>query len=257
MKPLKHDFDRFIKVCEERTEVCKYLGICLHIVGLMKNIVASDREGNWDLHSATVEDSIPVFGEFDCLRYFRNGGYYSEKIKALEFTDSWLFRRFKLGLWVIQEKPGKFRAVSGDMKMEQGLQCVSKGPGGHYVVGQSGNAAAVAEFELLFPEVGKIARLLSDLITGSSSQHLESNIQSCFNQTRRNIFNDNVCKLLSFISARQNVYIITATTPIPLHNILNDHKIDPMIAQRVLNCLKEGEKEWKERRQIIYVDKKR
>ena len=125
------------------------------------------------------------------------------------------------------------------------------------MVGQSGNAAAVAEFELLCPEVGKIARLLSDLIASSSSQHLESNIQSCFNQTRRNIFNDNVCKLLSFISAQQNVYVITATTHIPLHNNLNDHKIDPMIAQRVLNCLKEGEKEWKERRQIIYVDKKR
>ena len=107
---------------------------------------AHDREGNWNLHSATVEDSIPVFGEFNCLRYFLNGGYYSEKIKALEFTDLWLFRRFKLGLWVIQEKPGKFRVVSGDMKMEQGLQCVSKGSGGHYVVGQSGNAA-VAEFE--------------------------------------------------------------------------------------------------------------
>ena len=49
------------------------------------------------------------------------------------------------------------------MKIEQGLQCVSKGPGGHYVVGQSGKAAAVAEFELLFPKGGKIARLLSDL----------------------------------------------------------------------------------------------
>ena len=84
------------------------------------------------------------------------------------------------------------------------------------MVGQSGNVAAVAEFELLFPEVGKIASLLSFLIADSSSQHLESNLQSCFNQTRRNIFNDNVCKLLSFISARQNMYLITTVTPIPL-----------------------------------------
>ena len=37
------------------------------------------------------------------------------------------------------------------MKKEQSLQCVSKGPGGHYVVGLSGNTAAVKEFELLFP----------------------------------------------------------------------------------------------------------
>ena len=55
MKPLKQDFDRFIKVCEERSQVCKYLGIFLCIVGLMKNIVVSDREGYWDLHAATVD----------------------------------------------------------------------------------------------------------------------------------------------------------------------------------------------------------
>ena len=101
------------------------------------------------------------------------------------------------------------------MKIEQGLQCVSKGPGGHYVVGQSGNAAAEAEFELLFPEVGKIARLLSDLIAGSSSRHLESNIQSCFNQTRRNIFNDNVCKLLS-LSQLDRMCMLSLQQPLSL-----------------------------------------
>ena len=77
--------------------------------------------------------------------------------------------------------PGEARKVPcGEGRHEDRARpamCV-KGPGGHYVVGQSGNAAAVAEFELLFPEVGKIARLLSDLIADSSSQYLESNITS-------------------------------------------------------------------------------
>ena len=73
---------------------------------------------------------------------------------------------------MIQEKPGKLRAVGGDMEMEQGLQCVSKGPCGYYIVGQSGNAAAVAELELLFPEVDKIARLLSVILAEASSHHL-------------------------------------------------------------------------------------
>ena len=128
----------FIKNCEARSEVCQYLGVLLHIISLVKNLVASDREGSWDLH---VADAMPIFKECDCLHYLQNGGYYSERIKALEFSNPWLFRQFKNGLWVIQEKPGKFRAVGGDMKMEQGLQCVSKGPGGHFVVGLSGNAA--------------------------------------------------------------------------------------------------------------------
>ena len=201
---------------------------------------------------------MPVFKECDCLHYLRNGGYYSESIKALEFSDPWLFRKFKSGLWVVQEKTGKFRAVGGDMKMEQGLQCVSKGPGGHFVVGLSGNAAAVAEYELLFPEAGKIASLLSMLISESSSQHREFLLQSCFNKTRKKIFNDNVISLLDFMSANRNMYVVAAAAPLsptPLHNFMNSQKVDPERALRLLNLLKNGRDGWNEHRQAVFVKK--
>ena len=72
--------------------------------------------------------------------------------------------------------PGEVRKVSGGgRRHEDGARpavCVN-GPRGRYMVGQSGNEAAVAEFELLFPKVGKIASLLSVLTADSSSQHLE------------------------------------------------------------------------------------
>ena len=145
------------------------------------------------------------------------------------------------------------------MKMEQVLQCVSKGPGGHYIVGKSGNAAAVAEFELLFPEVGKIASLLSVLIAEASSHHLEFNLdlQSCFNQSRRNIFNVNVINLLNFMSANRNImYVIATATPLSptsLHNIMNSQKVDKEIAIRVLNLLKNGRKCWKGYRKAVFV----
>ena len=59
IKPLKKDFDTFIKNCEARSKVCQYLGILLQIISLVKNLVASDREGTWDLHVATVADTMP------------------------------------------------------------------------------------------------------------------------------------------------------------------------------------------------------
>ena len=34
--PLKKDFDEFIKTCEARSEVCRFLGILLHIISLVK-----------------------------------------------------------------------------------------------------------------------------------------------------------------------------------------------------------------------------
>ena len=58
-----------------------------------------------------------------------------------------------IGQWVVHDRPGWFCAVGGDMKVEQTIQRVSKGPGGHYVVGATRNVSAVAEFELLFHEI--------------------------------------------------------------------------------------------------------
>jgi hypothetical protein len=49
------------------------------------------------------------------------------------------------------------------MKVEQIIQRVSKGPGGHYVVGVTCKVTAATEFELLFYEIGSITSLLNFL----------------------------------------------------------------------------------------------
>ena len=84
------------------------------------------------------------------FRYQRGGSWHFERIKALEFTNPDIFRRFLLGQWVIQERPGWFIAVAPDQKHEQTGQRVSKGPGGHFVVGATHQVALVAEFEILY-----------------------------------------------------------------------------------------------------------
>lgn len=77
----------------------------MRIVQIIKHAVASDREGNFDVHAATVQDSISLFAEFDCLNYLRYRAYYCEQMKTLELTHPWLFRHFKMGQWVVQENP--------------------------------------------------------------------------------------------------------------------------------------------------------
>ena len=73
-------------MCEARSELCQFFGVWLQLVAVIKNVVVSDREGNWDLHTATVEDSMPIFAECDCINYLRHGSWYLEQIKVLEFT---------------------------------------------------------------------------------------------------------------------------------------------------------------------------
>ena len=72
------------------------------------------------------------------------------------FTHPELYRRFSMGQCVVQHRAGWLCAVGGDMKVEQTIQRVSKGHGEHYVVGVTRNAGAVAEFEVLFHEIGSI-----------------------------------------------------------------------------------------------------
>ena len=93
--------------------------------------------------------TMSVFAELDCGNYLRYGSWYCERIETLEFTHPQLYRRFSQGQWTVQDSPGWFCAVAPDMKMEQTVQRISKGPGGHFVVGATHKISAVSEFELL------------------------------------------------------------------------------------------------------------
>ena len=57
-----------------------------------------------------------------------------------------------MGLLTVKDRPGSFNAapdVAPDLKLEQTIRN-SYGPGGHVIVGTSGNISIVAEFELLY-----------------------------------------------------------------------------------------------------------
>ena len=196
---LRHDFREFEKQCEAKSEICQFVGVWLKLVAVVKDAIASDREGNWNLHGATVEDSMSILAECDCINYLRHGSWYLEQIKVQEFTHPELYRRFSIGQWVVHDRPGWFCAVGGDMKVEQTIQRVSMGPGGHYVVGATRNASPVAEFELLFHEIGSIMNLLNFLTTNHPMNHTECHIQHALSITRRHTFNQNVVKLLDFV----------------------------------------------------------
>lgn len=77
---LHQDFLEFEKECGAKSELCQFFGVWLQLVTVIKKAVASEREGNWNLHAATAEDSMPVLAEFDCISYLRHGSWYLEQI---------------------------------------------------------------------------------------------------------------------------------------------------------------------------------
>ncbi len=135
---------------------------------------------------------MPIFAEFERYNYLRYVSWYLEQIKVLEFTHPELFRRFSLGQWAVQDLTGWFCAIGGDMKVEQTIQRVSKGPGGHQVVGATRNIGAVSEFNLLFHEIGPITSLVNHLTTNRPLEHTECHLQHSLGSSRRIAFDENM-----------------------------------------------------------------
>ena len=93
------------------------------------------------------------------------------------------------------------------MKVEQTIQRVSKGHGGHYMVGATRNAGAVAEFEQLFHEIASISNLLNLLTTNRPMDRIECQLQHhAPSTTRRHTFNQNVVKLLDCARASKSIH---------------------------------------------------
>ena len=53
----------------KNSELCRYLNGINKIVLVIKNLVASDREGNWHGHLLAVQDLLPILREADCINY--------------------------------------------------------------------------------------------------------------------------------------------------------------------------------------------
>ena len=64
------------------------------------------------------------------------------------------------------------------MKLEQSQNRFSQGPGGHVIVGSSGDSAVVGEFGLLFHEILAISNLLQLLTTACSTDGSSGNLNT-------------------------------------------------------------------------------
>lgn len=116
---------------------------------------------------------MKIFSESDALNYLCHGSWYLERTEVLELTHPTLFRRFMMGQFVVRDKPGgMFCAVSPDMKLKQIVQRSSQGPGGHVILGSSGDAAIVAKFDLLFHEITVITNLLNFLTNARTTEYV-------------------------------------------------------------------------------------
>ena len=246
-------FNSFLKECDSKSEVCQYWGVFQQMALIIKHIISSDREGNFALHIASVERSLPIFRESDCLNYLRYGSFYLETTKMLQINHPEVFRRFMCGHFVVKDCHGCFNAVAPDMKLEQSIQRSSKSKGG--IVGQTRNTAVVVEWQLIFHEILLISNNLREMTNDSSMDHSESaKIHHDLIGQKAEHLNKNVARLLDFVSNKGNPFIIEVPG-VKLHNFVTKQVADEEVSMRLLQALENGDHYYKQFRNERFLMK--
>lgn len=97
----KKDFSIFTKECKNASQICHYFEHFSHMVSLLKQLIAADRNGDWESHLQTVQSILLIFSEFDniiCLRY---ESVYLEQMRRLPQDYLEICDKYVNGLFVI------------------------------------------------------------------------------------------------------------------------------------------------------------
>ena len=60
VKPLLIQFRSFSEKCSPNSEICRYWDGVIEITSKLHNLIAADREGDWEGHLQAVQDLFPV-----------------------------------------------------------------------------------------------------------------------------------------------------------------------------------------------------
>ena len=80
---LFYSFNDFIENCNKTSDMCRYWDGIVKLTKILKNLIASDRDGDWEGHLQAVQDLLPIFRECDSINYLRYASWYLEKMRKL------------------------------------------------------------------------------------------------------------------------------------------------------------------------------
>ena len=128
-----------------------------------------------------------------------------------------------------------FNDVELDIKLEQSIQRASKSQGG--IVGQTRMFAVVAEFELISYDILIMQNNCRKLTNERMMEHHKTIIYQEHRSIKAVMFDANVSRLLDFVRAVANPFIIKASG-VRLHNFATEH----LINAEIMDVFENGEK---------------
>ena len=97
---LKQEFDAFAISCSKLSEMSQYWDRYQQNVNFLLDLVAADREGDWEGHLLDVQNLLPIFRECDGINYLRYASLYLEMMWKLPLEHPDIYRQFVTGCFV-------------------------------------------------------------------------------------------------------------------------------------------------------------
>ena len=103
---LKQEFKKFSDECAIKSEMCRYWNELIKFANILKLLIASDREGNWEGHLQSIQSLLPLFLESGSINYVRYDSWYLEKMRKLPTEHPDIHQEFMKGKFVVKTSPG-------------------------------------------------------------------------------------------------------------------------------------------------------
>ena len=234
---LKLDLETFNKASFDKSEMCRYWDGVIILTSKLKNLIATDCEGNWEAHLRAIQDLLPIFCKSESFNYQRYGSIYLEFMQKLPKDHPLIHRHFKEGKSAVKTSIGY---VGADIKLEQTIQHSKKGSGG--VRGQAIQEVFVTEWELAYHELIAISKCHKD-ITGSLLANSKADLPHC-ELTTRSIaeYNEAVNKVITFMKEKGSPYITSANTK--LHHFTSGQLVSISPSDKLINYFDHGQAEY-------------
>ena len=167
-----------------------------------------------------------IIQQFDGVNCY--GSYYVRKTQLLEAEDA-------DPICVVQDWRDNFNYVELNIKLEQFIQRASNSQ--EAIVCQTRMFAVVVKFELISHEILLIKFICRKLTNERMMEHHKTIMFQELRSIMAVIFDANVSRLLDFVRAVANIFIIKASG-VRLHNFTTEH----LINDEIMDVFENGEK---------------
>ena len=163
-------FTSFTQDC--RSPMFLFWSSYISMVQLLLQFVRATREGNWELHLATVRDMIPWMFAYDRLNYAKYMSVYWLQMQQLETSHPQAYQAFMNGEFSVQRSSQSFSKTAVDQTIEQTINKDTKTKGG--IVGFSLKSGAVQRWVATAHERASVVdscRRMAGINSANDSSH--------------------------------------------------------------------------------------